>query len=455
MDEADIAYLSASDLLKLLGEKQISSRELLDVYLRRVDKFNPDLNAIVTLDAERASDHAAAADEATAHGESWGLLHGLPMTVKDVFETAGLRTTAGSPEFTEYVPDRDAVIVRRLKAAGAVIFGKTNTPFLASDGQTYNEVFGTTNNPWELTRTPGGSSGGCCAAVATGLTSLGIGSDIGGSIRVPASFCGIFGHKSTFGLIPTRGHIPPIPPGTAREDDMLVVGPLTRDARDLDLALSGLAGPTSQEALNWKIELPKPTTRPLSEHRVAVWANEDFCPVESAIQARLLEAASALRSAGASVDEEARPGFSLEESHQVYVPLLRSIFGGERTHQDWLGLENQRGRLRDLWADFFTRYDVLLAPVCSTLPFPHLQVPWPERRFTVNGRERPYEDFIVWTGPISVSYLPSTTVPVGITSEGLPVGVQVVGPHLSDRRTIDFAGKLSTLLGGVLRPPGY
>jgi amidase len=455
MEESDISHLPAVDLLKLLEEKQISSRELLDVYLRRVDKFNPDLNAIVTLDAERASDHAAAADEATAHGESWGRLHGLPMTVKDVLETAGLRTTAGSPELAEYVPEADAVVVRRLKAAGAVIFGKTNTPFLASDGQTYNEVFGTSNNPWDLARTPGGSSGGCAAAVATGLTSLGIGSDIGGSIRVPASFCGIFGHKSTFGLIPTRGHIPPIPPGTAREDDMLVVGPLARDARDLDLALSVLAGPTSQEALNWKIELPEPSTKPLSEYRVATWANDDFCPVESAIQSRLLDAASALRSAGATVDEQARPGFSLEESHQVYVPLLRSIFGGERTHQDWLSLENQRGRLRDLWAEFFSDYDFLLVPVCSTLPFHHLQVPWPERRFTVNGQERPYEDFIVWTGPISVSYLPSTVVPVGITSEGLPVGVQVVGPHLSDRRTIDVAGRISSLLGGVQRPPGY
>jgi amidase len=236
---------------------------------------------------------------------------------------------------------------------------------------------------------------------------------------------------------------------------MLVAGPLARDARDLDLALPVLAGPTSQEALGWKMRLPEPLTKPLSEYRVAVWAGDDFCPIDSGIEARLLEAASALRSAGATVDEEARPGFSLEESHQAYVPLLRSIFGGERTHQDWLVLENQRGRLRDLWAEFFTRYDILLMPVCSMMPFPHMQVPWPERRFTVNGEERPYEDFIVWTGPISVAYLPSTAVPLGFTTEGLPVGVQVVGPHLSDRRTIDLAGKLSTLIGDVRRPPGY
>ena len=455
MNEADLAYMPAVDLLKLLSEKQISSRELLDIYLRRVGKFNHDLNAIVTLDAERAFERAAAADEATARGDKGGPLHGLPITVKDVFDTAGLRTTAGSPELSQHVPDTDAVIVRRLKAAGAVIFGKTNTPFLASDGQTYNEVFGTTNNPWDLGRTPGGSSGGCAAAVATGLTALSFGSDIGGSLRVPASFCGIFGHKSTFGLTPTRGHIPPIPPGTQREDDMLVAGPLARDARDLDLALSVMAGPISQEALDWKIELPGPLSKPLDEYRVAVWASDSFCPVDTVIQTCLLDAASALRSAGALVDDEARPKFSLEESHQLYVPLLRSIFGGERTHQDWLNLENQRGRLRDLWAEFFTRYDVLLAPVSSTLPFPHLQVPWPERRFTVNGEERPYEDFIVWTGPISASYLPSTAVPVGVSGEGLPVGVQVVGPHLSDRRTIDFAGRLSGLIGGVKPPPGY
>jgi amidase len=454
MDEADLAYLPAVDLLKLLRERQVSSRELLDVYLRRVDKFNPDLNAIVTLDAERASERATAADEATARGESWGQLHGLPMTVKDVFETAGLRTTAGSPDLAQHLPDRDAVIVRRLNDAGAVIFGKTNTPTMAGDGQTYNEVFGTTNNPWDLSRTPGGSSGGCGAAVAAGMTSLSVGSDIAGSVRIPSAFCGVLGHKPTFGVVPQRGHIPG-QPGSLIERDINTIGPLGRDPRDLDLALAVMAGPITQEALDWRFELPSAPLKSLSQYRVAAWLDDPFCPVDSAIAAKLQDTIDALRRAGVTVDADGRPRFSLEESHRVYQPLLRTAFNADLTYQRWLELDHLRQRLRDLWADFFTRYDILLAPVCSMTPFPHMQVPWPERRLSINGQERPYEDFIVWTGLISVSYLPSTGVPAGLTSAGLPVGIQVVGPHLSDCRTIDFAGKLSVLIGGFQRPPGY
>jgi amidase len=454
MDEADLAYLPAVDLLKLLHEKQVSSRELLGVYLRRVEKFNPDLNAIVTLDAERASERAAAADETTARGESWGPFHGLPMTVKDVFETAGLRTTAGSPDLAQHVPDHDAAIVQRLKAAGAIIFGKTNTPTMAGDGQTYNEVFGTTNNPWDLSRTPGGSSGGCGAAVAAAMTSLSIGSDIAGSVRIPAAFCGAFGHKPTFGVVPQRGHIPG-QPGSLIERDINTIGPLGRDPRDLDLALSVMAGPMTQEALEWRFELPPAPQKSVSQFRVAAWLDDPFCPVDSALAQRLQDAVNAVRAAGVTVDEDGRPGFGLEESHEVYLPLLRTALNADLTYQRWLELDHLRQRLRDLWADFFSRYDILLAPVSSMAAFPHMQAPWQERKFSVNGGERPYGDFIVWTGLISVSYLPSTAVPVGVSDEGLPVGIQVVGPHLSDRRTIDFAGRLSALIGGLQRPPGY
>jgi amidase len=454
MDEADLAHLPAVDLMELLSEKQVSSRDLLDVYLRRVGKFNPVLNAIVTLDVEHAAERAAAADEATARGENWGPLHGLPMTVKDVFETDSLRTTAGSPDLAQHVPDRDAVIVRRLKAAGAIIYGKTNTPAMAGNGQTYNDVFGTTNNPWDLSRTPGGSSGGCGAAVAAGLTSLSIGSDIAGSVRIPAAFCGLVGHKPTFGVVPQQGHIPG-QPGSLIERDINTIGPLARDPRDLHLALSVIAGPMTQEALEWRFQLPPAPDKSLSQYRVAAWLDDPFCPVDAALWAKLQDAVNALRAAGVTVDEDAHTGFGLEESHGVYLPLLRTAFNVDLSYQRWLELDQLRQRLRSLWADFFLRYDILLAPVCSMLPFPHMQGPRAERRFTVNGQERPYEDFIVWTGLISVGYLPSTAVPVGLTDEGLPVGLQVVGPHLSDRRTIDFAGRLSALVGGVPRPPGY
>ncbi|MBO0713409.1 MAG: hypothetical protein J2P59_01545, partial [Acidimicrobiales bacterium] len=261
-DDDELAFLPSVELLALLERGELSSRELLDTYLDRLDRHNKAINAIVTLDAERARQRAREADEARAHGESWGPLHGLPVTVKDVFETDGLRTTAGSPDLADYVPDRDAVLVGRLRGAGAVIFGKTNTPTMAADGQTFNPIFGTTNNPWDLTRTPGGSSGGCGAALAAGLTPLSFGSDIAGSIRIPANFCGVYGHKPSFGLIPQRGHIPG-PPGQRLERDINVVGPLARDARDLDLALSVLAGPRGQEELGWRLTLAPPLDRPL------------------------------------------------------------------------------------------------------------------------------------------------------------------------------------------------
>ena len=449
----EIAFLPATALLDLLRAKKVSSRELLDGYLDRVERFNPSVNAIVTLDAERARARAVAADEATARGESWGALHGLPITVKDVFETAGLRTTCGNPEWTDYVPERDAVLVSRLRNAGAVIFGKTNTPTLAADGQTYNPIFGTTNNPWDLTRTPGGSSGGCGAALASGMTPLSFGSDIAGSIRIPSNFCGVYGHKATFGLVPQRGHIPG-PPGELIERDLNVVGPLARHPGDLDLALSVLAGPMSQEALGWRMLLPPPTGRPLRGHRVAAWLDDEACPVDATVRERLDALVDALRDAGVEVDTEARPGFEFRDAIEVFLPLLRQP--KELTHAGWHALDTRRQAFRDQWASFFQRYDFLLCPVCSMPPFPHDQNPQrEERKFVINGEDRPYMDFISWTGLIGVAYLPSTVTPLGPNSDGLPVGVQIVGPHLSDRRTIEFSELLSQVIGGFQRPPGY
>jgi amidase len=454
MDEAELAYLPAVELLGLLEKREVSSRELLDLYIDRVQRFNPQVNAIVTLDAERAKKRALDADDARARGKSWGPLHGLPITVKDVFETQGLLTTAGAPELAEYVPDRDAVLVARLRQAGAVIFGKTNTPTMAADGQTFNPLFGTTNNPWDLERTPGGSSGGCGAALAAGMTPLSFGSDIAGSIRIPASFCGLYGHKPSYGLVPQRGHIPGLP-GSRIDTDINVVGPLARDSRDLDLALSVVAGPMSQEALGWRIQLPAPLDKPLSELRVAAWLDDAACPVDSTLLERFDAAVAALSAAGVSVDTDARPGFKFEEALAVYLPLLRLRSDEELTHADWLRLDDERQRLRDEWARFFESYDFLLCPVCSTPPFKHDQRPREEREYVINGERRPLGDYISWPGLIGMAYLPSTSTPLGPNSQGLPVGIQVVGPYLSDRRTIDFSRRLTQLIGGFQRPPGY
>ena len=456
MTDADIAFLPAVDLLDLLRRREVSSRELLDLYLQRVEAHNPAINAIVTLDADRARARAAEADEATARGESFGRLHGLPVTIKDVFETAGLRTTAGDPELKDHVPERDAVLVVRIRAAGAVIFGKTNTPTQAADGQTFNALFGTTNNPWDLSVTPGGSSGGCGAAVSAGLTAMSFGSDIAGSIRIPAAFCGIYGHKPTWGLIPQRGHIPG-PPGQLIERDINTVGPLTRDPRDLDLALSVLAGPKTQEALGWRMQLASPLEKPLSEYRVAAWLEDEYCPVDDHQTRRFEAMVDALRGAGAEVDTKARPPFTFNDAFELYLKLLRLPMTNDQamSHIEWLDLDDIRQRYRDEWAQFFERYDVLLCPVASTVPFPHDQGPREERHYRINGEDRPLAEYIMWPGLIGLSYLPSTSTPLGPSDNGLPVGVQVVGPHLSDRRTIDFAGKLQTVIGGYQRPPGY
>jgi amidase len=320
----ELGFRSASDLLRALTQREISSRELLEHYLARVERWNPGLRAIVTLDADRALRRADEADAARGRGEIRGPLHGLPISVKDCFETKGLRTTAGSPRLAEHVPTADAAAVARLEAAGAIVFAKTNTPPLAMDWQTYNPLFGTTCNPWDASRTPGGSSGGSAAAIAAGLTGLELGSDIGGSIRVPAGWCGIFGHKPSWGIVPQRGHIPGWP-GSLREDDINVVGPLARSAEDLALALRVLAGPLPDRARAWKLELPPPRRGALREFRVAAWLDDPAGPVDDAVRERLAAAVAALRGAGVAVDEQARPGFRLEQAARLYSRLMIPI----------------------------------------------------------------------------------------------------------------------------------
>src|SRR5512139_379828 len=317
----DLHFRSASSLAAALRRREVSSRELLEHFLARVEKHNPALNAVVTLDAERARARAAEADAALARGESWGPLHGVPMTVKDTVETAGVRTTAGAPLLAQHVPAADATAVARLRAGGAVIFGKTNIPLFASDVQSYNAVFGTTNNPWDASRTPGGSSGGAAAALAAGLTGLELGSDIGGSIRTPCNWTGVFGHKPTHDLVPLRGHIPG-PPGTLAEPDLAVAGPMARSADDLDLALDLLAGPRDDEAVGWRLALPRPRHARLRDYRVAAWLDDRDLPVDAEVARVLGDALARLRAAGAAIDERARPFDSLVEIFDLYQQLL-------------------------------------------------------------------------------------------------------------------------------------
>lgn len=483
---ADMHFRSATELTAAIRRREISSRELLEIYLARVDKFNPALNSVVTLDVERARARAAEADQALARGESWGPLHGLPITVKDTFETAGLRTTAGSPTLANHVPATDAETVKRLRGAGAVIFGKTNTPVFASDFQSYNPVFGTTNNPWDATRAPGGSSGGSAATLAAGLSGLELGSDIGGSIRTPCHWSGVFGHKPSFDIVPLRGHIPG-PPGMLSKMDLPVAGPMARSAEDLDLALDVLAGPTDDEATGWQLALPRPRRADLRSYRVAAWLDDADCPVDTQVGDVLRDTVAALRSAGVRVDETARPFGQLRDTVELYSSLLwpgmvsgypdelfdalvshasanpddRSGFGrlarhGTQRFRDWTRANEARAQLRARVAAFFRDFDVLLTPVNPVPAIPHdHSEPFHARVIRVNGAERPYFDLLSWIAPATTCYLPASTAPVGRTRTGLPVGMQIVGPYLEDRTTIDFARRLGELRGGFTPPPGY
>ena len=308
---SEIHHLSATSLAAAIRERRISSREALDTLAARIERYDPALNLVVTLDLERARRDADAADEETARGKLRGPLHGLPMTIKDSYQTAGLRTTSGAPELGEFVPPQDAVPVARLRAAGAVIFGKTNLPIYAGDVQSYNAVFGQSNNPWDVTRSPGGSSGGSAGALAAGFTPLELGSDIGGSIRNPSHCCGVVGHKPSYRLVPAQGQIPG-PPGTLTQADIAVAGPMARSVEDLEVALDILAGPDDWEAVGWKLALPPPRHQRLRDFRLAAWIDDEHCALSSEV-ARLLHAAvDAIERAGATVARDARPDFTFE-----------------------------------------------------------------------------------------------------------------------------------------------
>lgn len=481
----DATWMAAGDLAAAVRMRKVSSVELLEHFRRRVDAHNPKINAVVVFDWERAREQAVAADAALARGKAVGPLHGLPMTVKECFDVEGLPTTAGAVPLKANAALRHADAVKKLIDAGAVIFGKTNTPLFAGDFQTYNEVYGTTNNPWDLRCGPGGSSGGAAAALASGVTPLELGSDIGGSIRNPAHFCGVYGHKPSFGVVPLRGHVPG-PPNSLYLPDIAVAGPLARTADDLDLALSVLAGPGEWDAAAWRIDLPAPRRRSVADYRIAICPDDAFCAVESEIADAISGAGDALARAGATV-RTAKPAIDFADSFRLFYRMLAATLapgyderllerlaigakaatdqsgmstlfmqGSTMRHVDYVRAEAARQEERARWADFFTGYDVFLCPIVMTAAFAHdhssdLQA----RTLTVNGVRRGYLEAIGWAGLIGNVRLPATVVPVGRTSAGLPIGMQVVGPYLEDRTCIDLARHLADLIGGFTPPVGY
>ena len=460
----DLATASATRLAEAIRAKQVSSRELLDLYVDRIDRLNGPLNAVVTLDVERARNAAAAADNALARGDDVGPLHGLPVTIKDAIETEGIRSTGGAIELTDHVPTADAPAVASLKRAGAIVFGKTNVPRWSGDMQTYNEVFGMTSNPWAHDRTPGGSSGGPAAAVAAGFTSFEVGTDIAGSIRLPSHMCGVFGLKPSYGVIPQRGYLDHVGGGIT-DADINVFGPIARDADDLALLLDVMAGPEPERAAAWRLELPAPSGSTLSDYRIGVWFDDPGCPIGRDVGAVLANAAARIADAGGKV-EDAHPPVNFDEQVETFfrllIPAISPSFPEETaeiissSHLAWLRNNEERARLRAIWAEWFDSYDILLCPVLPTATFPHdNESDFAARRLVIDGVEREHVSLVRWTGLIGVVGLPSAVIPIGRTDAGFPVGMQIVSPYLHDRRSVHVAQLLRDVLGGYEVPPGY
>jgi len=487
MNELD--YRSASECLTLLRSGEVSVLELVDSCIARIEALNPEINAVVAKDYERAQERARAADAARLKGEDLGPLHGLPMTIKDTLETEGLVTTSGAPELRSHVPSENAVAVQRVIDAGAIVLGKTNVPLYGGDIQTFNAVYGRTNNPWDLTRTVGGSSGGSAASLAAGFVPLEIGSDIGGSIRTPANYCGVYGHKSSHGIVPGRGHIPG-PPGTKSEPDLAVMGPLARTAADLRLALDVIAGPDTLARDGWALELPPPRSEKLEDFRVAYWLDDPLCPIDSKVRDELESTIEALRPHVKLVDFGAT--LQLERIVPIYIRLLMGVMGGDMPkplraltrmvlpyyalsdrlgiktdlmtknaargmhlpHSQWNRANEGRTKLRWQCHELFRDIDVLLTPVGPVTAFPHQTGGNPlSRRITVNGQPRPYMDQVCWAALASAAYLPATSAPIGVSPEGLPINIQILGPYLGDYTTIRFAELLANIRGGFTPPP--
>ncbi|QIB65336.1 amidase [Kineobactrum salinum] len=482
-----ILYRSAFAIARDIKAGVLSSVEVLDFFLGRVARFNGEINAVVALDEARARERALAADAAAARGEDWGPLHGVPLTIKDAFCTEGLVTVGGSAAHRDHIPTRNAAAVQRYLDAGAIVFGKTNVPFMSGDVQTFNEVYGVTRNPWNPARTCGGSSGGAAAALAAGLTPLELGSDIGGSIRVPSHFNGIFGHKSSQGIVSLAGHLPPGEDVLA-EPDLSVAGPLAICVDDLEQALNLLLGPSAQDAPAWRLTLPPAGFTEASGLRVAVWADDPFCPVDSEVLRCVNTVAGTLQHIGAHVDLEARPDIDPEANHHNFMQLMMAVIaetipeelcelsremvagadpedmtepllqmrGLALRHSEWLRQNELRLQARAAWTAFFEDFDVLICPCAPIAAFPPDHSPvMHERSLSVSAEQRPYTDMLRWPGLTLNAGLPATMVPAGLTLDGLPVGVQIVSRYLGDRNTLAAARLLERHHRAFTAPPGY
>jgi amidase len=477
---AELTFASLTRAAEAIRDGRITSMELTEHIIRRIERHNPALNAIVTFTKDEAIAQAKAADEAIARGEVLGLLHGVPITIKDCFEVAGVRTTAGAKRFSDHVPDEDATTVSRLKEAGAVILGKTNVPIYAGDWQSYNEVFGTTNNPWGLDLTPGGSTGGGAAAVAAGLSYLSLGSDIGGSIRVPSTFCGLYGHKPTINILPYRGHIP------RRHTPLLTVaGPISRSPEDLKLALEVMGGPDAEEGIAYNWTLPPSRCESLSDYRLGYVLDHPSCPLSGEVGEAVHGAIEKLEGKVSALDEGWPPGVDPVKQYTTYRFLIASVYASflkdekfdelreraknqDGNHEAFVSLAwtaphklrqkalAERMEARAAWQRYFETHDAFLLPAAFTPAFFHdHSTPQWHRKIQMPEGPRSYEDIYFWITFATFTGLPATIAPIGVSSTGLPIGIQIMGPYLEDATPIDLATRTKELFGGFKIPPGY
>jgi len=484
---SDWDFASIAALTKALQSRKLSASELLLHTIARIEALDGRINSIIVRDFDRASEAAKAADAALGRGERKALL-GIPVTLKEPFNVAGLPTTWGFPRFKDFVPTEDALAVLRLKQAGAVILGKTNIPIGLREFQSYNEIYGTTNNPYDLSRSPGGSSGGSSAALAAGFGPLSLGSDIGGSIRVPAHFCGVFGHKPSLGLVPQRGYSLPPAPAVPGQGDLAVVGPMTRFAFDLALSLEAVAGPDdARDGIGYRLALPASRHDELKDFRVLVIDTHPLMAVSNAVRAAIANGAQRLARLGAKVKDKSALLPSLADSARLYMKLLEAarsprlaadvfvetqrkfatlsagdhsleaerLRGTVMSHRDWLAADAARLQLQQQWQALFREFDVVLYPSASVPAFPQDQSePIEARQIDIDGKAYPYlNGFFLWADPATTFGLPATAAPIGKSAAGLPIGLQIIGPYLEDRTTIAFAGLLEREFGGFVPPP--
>ena len=488
MAKSQWSFVTATELSAALAAKQVSAVELAQDAIGRIERHDAKINAICVRDFERSLEAARAADAARGRGETGPLL-GIPLTVKESFNVAGLPTTWGIPQQKNFVPGEDALTISRVKAAGGVVLGKTNVPLGLADWQSYNDVYGTTNNPYDLTRTPGGSSGGSAAALAAGYGPLSLGSDIGGSLRVPAFHCGVYAHKPTFGLVPFRGHLPPALPPLPSDRDLSVLGPMARGAADLTLLLDVVAGPDPLEAgIGYKLALPPPRHSELKNFRVLLIETDPVMPTNAEMRTAIGNLAANLGKAGVTLARASPLWPDFAASSRLYMRLLMSLlaanwqneaYAGARdaaaklapdnislaaerlrgialSHRDWVLADSGRVRLRAQWRELFKHFDAVICPVLPTPAYSHDHSPDQEtRRIDIDGKDYVYPDQLAWPGIATLPGLPATAIPLGLSRGGLPVGVQIVGPWLEDRTPLKLAELIEREFGGFVPPPMF